>query len=58
MCEEKMKGSVGPNLVWNGVIREGFCKEVRLLFPSKGNSSCLGQGRWEEAEKEYSRQSE
>lgn len=50
MFEEKVKGSMGLNLVGNGVISEGFCKEVRLLFPKSRNSNCLGQGRWEEAE--------
>lgn len=31
MFKEKVKGSVGPHLVGNGVVSEGFCKELRLV---------------------------
>ena len=37
MFEEKMQGSMGPNLVGNEVVSEGFCKEVRF-------NSVLGRG--------------
>lgn len=30
MCEGKTQSSVGPNLVGNEMVSEGFCKELRL----------------------------
>lgn len=30
MSKEKVNGSVGSNLVENGVVSKGFCKEVRF----------------------------
>lgn len=30
MREGKTQGSVGPNLVGNEVVSEGFCKELRF----------------------------
>lgn len=30
MFEGKVRGSVGLDLVGNGVVSEGFCKEVRF----------------------------
>ena len=30
VCEGKTQGSVGPNLVGNEVVSEGFCKELRF----------------------------